>query len=644
MLSEVEILERCQKFSKMAQEAENKRPFNAFAKLFNERYSEYREEIIPEYYPGYRAAVEDFEAIRVHADKSVFPARLFAKRAPNQTDKAAEWIRENYKNITQPVFLDFENTVTLCTKDNLWSIEYGEESNEITASQMTFEQYVEKDLKDYRSVENFFKSILFDIKLKDAMGIIAVKPHQISTTTNNEGETVVSSIELPEPVPVYYTCRQVVDFKGGEYAYVELYEKSFVYYQGGQPKKMGRIYEVYDDQNIYRVTQIGKYIENQFQIEVYYNHAWDRLPAERLKGVPRIMEDRVFYQSQFLFAVDLLDIVAQNHSYLQASIAKCVFPATVALGNICDFEDSNHNRCNDGIVSYFEDREGETINRNYTCPKCNGAGLISRIGALETLLLKPYIRGVNEESEAASGQKPLQYISPEVTTLEFLENNISLREEKARKILHLQTSNSEVKGAENMTATGMMIDREAKESFIMPIAYQGFELLEFIYNAIGWMRYRERFVTPKINYPQGVELGSAQDILYTISEMTKNNVPEILIHAEVYRYLKAIYYTEKRSSEVYRLINEADRVMIMSSDDIAIRSAKGQILDWELVLHDSAINFINELILEDEEFFKKDLQVQKQKLTDKAKVKAQEIKTTKEIQLPGVETLIREDV
>ena len=50
---------------------------------------------LPEYYPTYLQAVENMEAIRIHAEKGVFPERLFKAKSPNQTDKEFDYLKAN---------------------------------------------------------------------------------------------------------------------------------------------------------------------------------------------------------------------------------------------------------------------------------------------------------------------------------------------------------------------------------------------------------------------------------------------------------------------------------------------------------------------------------------------------------------------
>ena len=48
----------------------------------------------------YADSVEMAERISYHAVKGVYPTELFKHRSPNQTDKEAQYIKDNYKQHT----------------------------------------------------------------------------------------------------------------------------------------------------------------------------------------------------------------------------------------------------------------------------------------------------------------------------------------------------------------------------------------------------------------------------------------------------------------------------------------------------------------------------------------------------------------
>ena len=70
---------------------------------------------------------------------------------------------------------------------------------------------------------------------------------------------------------------------------------------------------------------------------------------------------------------------------------------------------------------------------------------------------------------------------------------------------------------------------------------------------------------------------------------------------------------------VFNLISQTDRIMILSNDEIEVGISKGTIDKWEKVLHDSAINFIDQLAQENPRFFEQEFATQKQQLIDLAK-------------------------
>ena len=280
------------------------------------------------------------------------------------------------------------------------------------------------------------------------------------------------------------------------------------------------------------------------------------------------------------------------------------------IGDVCEWKDRDGNVCCGGQITTSE-------NKTYTCDGCKGSGLKSRISPLGTMLLKPKTR--LEDGDSTFSQKPLEYISPDVTALEFLENKIAKDEEKARKILHLQTSNSVVKGTENLTATGMTLDVKALYAFVKTISDQTFYIWEFISDAIGFMRYGKSFKKPKFTYPTTFDFVTESDIILQLKSAVDGGLPPFVIHSIIYRYLQTLYFNEQVTANIFNLIVRTDRLLTLSNEEIALKVARGTVHDWEEILHTSAINFVNELIDENPKFLELDLKMQKEQLIAKAK-------------------------
>lgn len=560
----------------------------------------------PVYYKSYPTITDYMERISVHAEIGKFPERLFLKRSPNQEQKEFDYVKENYKQVTLPVFVDYISTISRPFHDANWNINYAEDNAKYKDT--TYQQYVEREIKYHGSIENFIKFIVSQRKAVDANGIIAVKPHELFTVQDGE-ETVIDSDRLNEPIPVYYSSKNIVAFKQDEYAMVMLDDKSVVEY-GGDKKKIGYKFELYDDENIWIIEQTGKFIDYTFSIALYFNHGWHKTPFIKLMGIPQVCDEGVIWQSPFLYITDILDLITLNSSNLQMSINTCVYPYRVMIGDVCEWKDTDGNVCCDGSITNLE-------NKTFDCPSCLGTGLKSRISPLGTMLLKPKTR--LEDGDSTFTQKPLEYISPEVTTLEFLENKIAKDEEKARRILHLQTSNSIVKGSENLTATGMTLDMKALYAFVKTVSDQTFYIWEFIDNAVGYMRYGDDFKAPKFTYPTTFDFVTEADIIAQLKAAVDGGLPPFVIYSIIYRYLQTLYFNDQTTASIFNLIVKTDRLLTLSNEAIALKMAKGTVHDWEEILHTSAINFVNELIDENPKFLEQDIIKQKEQLIEKAK-------------------------
>ena len=565
----------------------------------------------PNYTSNYVYKVEMMERIKYHAELNNFPEKLFIAKAPRQTAEELEYIRANYKQVTLPVYLDFQSTISRIFHDTNYSISYPHQ--ESIEGEYSYQEYIEEGLPYYGSLEAFMKFMIPHLKLTDPNGIIAVKPYEINKFENDNGEILVDDSKLFEPTPFYFSCEQIVAEEEDEYYLVELKDKSPVNYYD-KIQNIGRVFEFYDKENIYRIYQVGKYTDNEFVIELYFNHGEGIVPCTKLKGIPSLVQSELVWISPFSYAVDLLDLVAVNSSYLQVVINNCVFPFRVMYGDICEFEyiDRMGERsvCSNGQVY---DSSGQ---RYITCSACNGSGLKSRVSPLGVMLLKPKTN--TSEGDSGLAQNPIQYVEPTMNTPEFLMKKIDNDELKARKILHLHTSTSSVTGNEKL-ATDMMLDLKALYAFIKPISDQIFSIWEFIAKRIGYQRYNELFNAPVFTYPISFDFNTEQDYTIQISEAIKAGLPPFILQTILWKYLQAIYYNEKTTSQVFNLIYNTDRLLPFTNDDILLKQSKGLVQKWEIILHDSALTFVDELKKEVEGFFDLSLDEQKQMLIDKAK-------------------------
>jgi len=561
---------------------------------------------VREYFRGYLDFIGWKEAISNHTVKGKKPIKLISVKAPNQSDQELAYVIDNYKQITLPVSFEFLSTIGRGLHDANWSVEFAEDKPDYVNSEMTLKKYLDEGMVATplrMSYDSWFKFVLPSVKINDSMGVIAFKPYREERTTENEeGETVIAGDTLPEPIPYYYGCERVLSDLDSGYALIETNRYSKVM-KGGRDVYEGMVFELYDDSAIYIIEQTGTYNEYKFEIELYFKHDLGYIPVTYLQGIPIYYEDgSIAYQSPFLMVSDILDEVLLDGCNLRSAKATSVYPQKVMIGNDCQFQDDNFNKCKNGFVLA---KDGASF---YKCPECHGTGMGARTSPNNTI----YVRGKSSLDDG-DGMKPvdaLTYVSPSIDTPKFLREEIQQGLMNALSILHLKTTNTVAQPtATDTTATGMVMDEKGKYAFIKSVVDQLFEIYEFGLKTIGKMRYRDDYVAPVVQRPITYDFNTEGDYLIQISAAQAAGAPPVVIASYVYKYLKAIFYDNPKTARAYDVIIAADRLFTMTKEQIQSELPRNLIQPWEVVLHDSALTFIANLQRINPDFLNQDMQV-----------------------------------
>ena len=565
---------------------------------------------LPDYYNGYRLSVKWLDQIRTHAQKGVFPYELFEKTAPNQTPKEAEYVRANYKQTTLQVFKDMVDTYGRAYHENNWSISYTPDADQYVNTDTTLARYLDSEFPEYGSLDNFIFMFLPPLKLMDAMGVVAVMPHELDTV-EIDGEEVLNPDELVDPYTKFYHTTRVLAFDEG-YAVIESEERSEVEYNNKIVME-GAVFLIFDDQWIYKAIQVGKKVDNQFEVIEWFNHATDMLPVKRVDGISIQIDETMMQQSPFLYATDILDEVLLDSALLRGIKPTCTYPYRVMIGDPCQFQiriDGENLTC-DGGFHYRHDGT-KTL-----CPDCNGTGMKDRISPYGTLLIKPQTS--TTAGDNISPDSAIFYAAPSTETPRFLREEIAHNMNAAYEMLHLKKTNNKVQGGEGITATEAASDQKALIAGIKQNCMQLFDMYEWCINMIGLMRYGENYRKPVIKRPVNYDFYLESDYLAQINEAIAAKQPPFVIQSIIYKYLQTLYYPDVQGQQIFNLISQADRLLTMTLDEINLKLSKGLVDKWEVVLHDSAINLVNTLMMENPAFFEQDFDTQLQQLVAKAK-------------------------
>lgn len=557
----------------------------------------------PDFNPIYCESIEFKKRVSVHSEIGKFPEVLFKKRAPNQTKEEFEYIEANHKTITFPIWSRFIGVLNRIWSDQNWSIKWPAGSEET-------QQYFEKEIPKYENFESFFKNIITPLKQNDANAVLCVKPYDIplkktsegDLLTDSEGRFLVDDTQKIRPFPAIYNSGQVISFESGEHGLFLTDEKVNVQYGNGN-RKMGFVMEYYDRNNIYKIIQIGKYIDFTYKIIKYWSHNLGYLPSWKLKGVPLLKEGQILYQPHFMCAIESLDSALLDNSYLMAIKAGAAFPHKFEMVDECEFTNESGS-CVDGKIY---------INGNMTtCPSCNGSG-----NKKPSILGVYQIRRPARQDGNTNVSAPFGWVAPAFEPMEFLRQEIELHKNEALSILNLQSSVTNAQGSD--TALGKIIDREELFSFLLSISNQLFEIFEKSGNAIIDMREGKESDKPEVSYPKNFSIRNENDITAEIAQAKAAGAPDIAIRALLIEYMNVRFNTDSGTTEITDLAFIADKIITLSSIEIANKILSKTVAPWQDVLHTSLYSFISESVENDPNFFDKPMKEKVKILEDMAK-------------------------
>lgn len=601
---------------------------------------------LPDFYPNYKTACKYAERIKIHSETGSFPEELFHNRYPNQTDKEFKYMKSNYKQNTLPVFVDYISTITRPFSDGNWSIEWPVEDPSLIKAKETLRDYLENDIEVVRSLKEFVRGLLPSLKSVDANGVIAVRPEKIYTleSTDEDGNqiTVVDNTKRVSPQPYYFPVKQVLsDTKyDDDYFILESTEKSVVDYAGTKANK-GHVFEVYDENNIWVATQVGKFDDYEFDIQVYYTHGAGSIAATRLKGIPQYLNGSYIWQSPFMYACDLLDLALMNAQYLQCSLAQRMFPYLVMLGSKCEFKEKDGSgaewSCDGGWIF-----DASSPNGKKECPGCHGSGLKDRLSPMGVMKIEPATSEPGSETEMKMMDKAMYYVEPPTQSAEFVFNKIESDLSKAYDVIKAKRV-SQATGAGidpgSGTATKEILDQKAQHAAVKLFIDQAFSIYDFLLEHIGIQRYSTEFKKPVLIAPTHLDFNTEADYIDKITKALNAGLPPPVIENMMYGYLQTIYFNNQSSAKAFNLIRAVDRLLVLKNDDLLVKLSRGLYQNWQIVLHDSSSQLIDELLIEHADaefcdvddctkgFFSLDFEEQKRLIVEKAKKWAEETKT-----------------
>jgi len=552
-----------------------------------------RQEGHAEYWQGYGLAVRQRDELRVHIESDVFPEHLFRAKAPNMTEAEHEYLKKTFKQVTLPEYTDYQNTILRALHESNWSLSPGEAAGDI-ADPDSYTYYISRRIDYFGSLAEYFKHIVTKIKTLDPMGVLCVMPQVIPTTesTGEDGEQVmvIDPNERVAPQPIYFEVNQVVGKHDGLWYLLRTRQRSTVT-DGGKEVQDGQVLWLVDDVNCWKVEQYGRKNDMLFEVSLYFQHDTGYVPVQPLKGTPVLRNGVLMYESTYLPAKDLLDLVLIDSSQLNIVKASSIYPQKVMLGNDCEYEDvAKGARCNGGRLTGMVD--GAYVDHGM-CTRCNGTGMSVQLGPNKVLLVRSQ-RGLDAAAQPKV-QDAMTIVEPSATTTQVLQEQIDSNRAAARKMLHLY-SEQPMAGGDAATATQVGVGVKAQNAFVAPIAAQTFALMDFVLATIARQRYGadEGFytLTPATQF----DLRTEADYIALLGEAQAKSLPPAAIEEILRGYFGVRFGSDPYMAEAFQVLAHADVLLTAGWQQVQAMEAKGTVKPWEVQLHNRALSLYDELM------------------------------------------------
>ena len=547
----------------------------------------------PEFWRGYNKAVKQRDELRVHIESGSFPSHLIINRSPNQTQAEYDYVKENFKQVTIPHYVDFENMIIGALHQSNWTFEFGAAAGEDTDIE-SYKTYITQRIDQFDSLADWMKHILPKIKTLDPMGVVCVMPKNIpaveGTTDTGEVAMVMDPDTLVDPQPIYFPVDTVVGKEDGRWYLLLTNERSIVQ-KAGKDVREGMVLWLVDNVNCWRIEQYGKAHDMEFSVSLHFNHQCGYVPAEPLKGRPVIENGAVMYESYYLPAKDLFDLVLLDSMNLFMIKSNSVYPMRVMLGHECDYQDiSAGTHCIGGTLH----KQGEDGLMNMgKCPSCKGTGVAARLGPAGVLFVKE--QGARDSGQQVKVQDAMTFVEPTATTPTILREEIRSNTAEGRRMLHLHSDIS-ISGGSAETATQVGVGVKARANFIAPIASQIFATIDFVAKTIAIERYgtAEEYYTiiPATQY----DLRTEADYLALLGEAMMKGLPPAAIEEVLRGYFNIRYASDPYMQEAMSVIVQADRLVAANWQQIAAMQGKGEVKAWEVALHQQALGLYDRLM------------------------------------------------
>lgn len=211
--------------------------------------------------------------------------------------------------------------------------------------------------------------------------------------------------------------------------------------------------------------------DSRWTVRTWYTHNNGKTGVEFLGGLHMVISDYetmeyvCYFESDFSFAVPVMDKLERKDNQLESSTLNTVFPLRVTQGLECETckgtGEVDKRDAITGKICYEDEYCPNPIPLRTKCDQCAGSGTIA-LGALDGIVATPPNNDAFASDEGASGKigdKFIQYVSPDVSSI------VELRTQEEGTMLQLSETLSITKPSK-FAESGIAKEKDREGKFV----------------------------------------------------------------------------------------------------------------------------------------------------------------------------------
>jgi hypothetical protein len=504
---------------------------------------------------------------------------LIDERRPSESDHIKEYRRKIYLPKTKQPCFKVLNSLKKIVKSPDWNINYtkAEKPAKIREGEQ-LEDYCEKKLPFFGSVENWFYSYGLKELLTDPNGLICVLPIKY----NLEDKT-----EYRRPYPYFVSSEHVFDYVEEEYAIFRTNHSYEYKSDNGKNTFKEFVICVVTKDEVWEVKQINT--KGDYELTMVLSLTFGKMPAFRIGGIYKeIIDNSSVYESFVSAILPGLDAAARENSDLDAEVVQHIFTTMWYYAS-------------QGCITCVGTGSVMKAKVQVVCGTCSGAGVMPK-SPYKDLIVKP---GTLDEN------------TPKPPFAGHIEKNteiVKIQDERIANHIYesLSAINMEFLAQTPLNESGKAkeVDRDDLNSFVYSIAYHG---VENVINKIYYFINEERVMdipltekeksamTPKIAIPERFEILSENYLREQITT-SKDKINPIIGGEEEIEFVNKKFANNPGAKERIKTSIQLNPLPFMSSEQKDAAVLAGTILKEDAMVSNYIQFFVEKAVNEHDDF------------------------------------------